>query len=177
MKTKRITLCALFIASALILHLVESALPPLFAFAPGAKMGLSNLVTLLAVFILGVPESYLVLVVRCVLGSVFGGNLFSLVYSLPAGVIALTVEIVLIKFALGKLSVVSVSFIGAVLHNAVQLAVASIIVKVNLMPYLPVMLFASCVAGLVVGFVAYFTLKYLPQSVYIREQSSQTKSE
>ncbi len=166
MSAKKITLTALMIASALLLHLIESALPPIFAFAPGAKMGLSNLVTLIAIFILGVPESYLILVVRCLLGSLFSGNLFSLAYSLPAGVISLTVEVFLIKFALGKISVVSVSFIGAVTFNATQLFVASIIVRVSLMPYLALMLLASLIAGLAVGFTAYFTLKYLPQSLY-----------
>lgn len=167
MNTKSLTLTALFTAAALVLQLVESALPPIFAFAPGAKMGLSNLVTLVAVFILGIPESYVVLLLRCLLGSLLSGGIFSLAYALPAGLVSLTLEIVLIRFFIGKLSIVSVSLAGAVVFNAVQLIVASLIVGVSLMPYLSVMLFASTIAGLAVGFIAYFTLKYLPSTVYL----------
>lgn len=169
MSTKRITLTALYTAIALVLHLVESALPPLFAFAPGAKMGLSNIVSLIAVFTLGSVDAFVILVIRCVLGSLFGGNIFSLAYSLPAGAISLGVEIVLIKLLVPRVSIITVSFTGAVIHNGVQLLVASIIVQTNLVSLLPLMLFASVVAGITVGLTAYFTLKYLPERIYLTE--------
>ena len=65
METRRITYLGLFTAAALVLHVVESALPPLLAFAPGAKMGLGNGVILVAGFILGVADAYFILTVRC----------------------------------------------------------------------------------------------------------------
>ena len=63
METRRITYLGLFTAAALVLHVVESTLPPLLAFAPGAKMGLGNVVSLVAVFILGVADAYFILTV------------------------------------------------------------------------------------------------------------------
>ena len=174
MTTKNITVTALYTAIALVLHLVENALPPLFAFAPGAKMGLANIVSLVAIFTLGSAQAYAILIIRCLLGSIFGGNLFSLVYSLPAGLVSLTAQLVLIKLLVPRISVVTVSFIGAVLHNAVQLLVASIIVKTNLVSVLPLMLFASVIAGLAVGFTAYFTLKYLPERTYLTDAEHDT---
>lgn len=166
METRRITYLGLFTAAALVLHVVESALPPLLAFAPGAKMGLGNVVSLVAVFILGVADAYFILTVRCLLGAIFGGGIWSLAYSLPAGVISLTVEVLLVKLLLPRISIVSVSFVGALLHNAVQLFVASVTVGVNLLPILPLFMLASVIAGLFVGFTAYFTIKYLPPKTY-----------
>lgn len=166
METRRITYLGLFTAAALVLHVVESALPPLLVFAPGAKMGLGNVVSLVAVFILGVADAYFILTVRCLLGAVFGGGIWSLAYSLPAGLISLTVEVLLIKLLLPRISLISVSFTGALLHNAVQLFVASVTVGVNLLPVLPLFMLASVIAGLFVGFATYFTIKYLPPKTY-----------
>ncbi len=173
--TKRIVYCSLFTAIALILHLIESALPPLLPFAPGAKMGLSNLATLIAVVVVGVPEAYLILVARCLLSSLFGGNLFSLAYSLPAGLVSLTVQVILLKTLSKHLSVVAISFCGALMHNMTQLAVASIIVKSPLINLMPLMLLASAVAGLMLGLTAYFTLKCLPKKIYIQPRDLEVK--
>ncbi len=173
MSAKRITYLSLFTAAALVLHVVESALPPLLAFAPGAKPGLSNVVGLVALFVLGTVDAYIVLILRCLIGSLLGGNVWSLAYALPAGITSLTVQIILIKLVFPKLSLIAISFIGALTHNAVQLAVASLTVSVNLLPVLPLMLLASVAAGVFVGLTAYFAVKALPQKFYLLPQSTQ----
>ncbi len=167
MRTKRITRIALFTAAALLLNLVESMLPSLFPFAPGAKMGLSNLVTLVALVILGYADAYLILALRCLLGSIFAGNLSALLYSVPAGVSSLTVQILLYHFLFRFVSLMGISFAGALTHNAVQVGVASLTVHTNLAAMLPFMLLASIIAGVFVGITAFLVIKYLPKSVYI----------
>lgn len=149
------------------MHVVESSLPPLLVFAPGAKMGLGNVVGLVALFILGTADAYAVLIIRCILGALFGGNLWSLAYALPAGIASLTVEVLLIKLIFPRISLVAISFIGALTHNVVQLCVASLTVGVSLLPVLPFMLLASVVAGLFVGFTAYFAIRCLPPKMYL----------
>lgn len=166
MRTKRITRIALFTAAALLLNLVESLLPPLLPYAPGAKIGLSNLVTLTALILLGYTDAYIVLLLRCLLGSIFGGNVSALLYSVPAGVCSLSVQALLYRFAWRRVSIMGISFAGAVTHNAVQVAVASLTVQTNLILMLPFMLGASIVAGLFVGITTFLTVKYLPKSVY-----------
>lgn len=163
---KRITRVALFTAIALILNLVESTLPPLLPFAPGAKMGLSNLVTLVALMILGYGDAYLILALKCLLGSVFGGNITALIYSVPAGFASLTVQVLAYHFLYKRLSIMSVSFIGAFVFNAVQVGVASLVTGANLAAILPFMLIASLIAGLAVGIAAFLTVKYLPKKIY-----------
>ena len=166
MRTKRITRIALFTAAALLLNLVESLLPPLLPYAPGAKIGLSNSVTLTALILLGYTDAYIVLLLRCLLGSIFGGNISALLYSVPAGVCSLSVQALLYRCVWRRVSVMGISFAGAVTHNAVQVAVASLTVRTNLFLMLPFMLGASIVAGLFVGITAFLTVKYLPKSVY-----------
>lgn len=167
MTAKRITRLALFVAAAFVLAIAENALPPLLAFAPGAKMGLGNVVGLVALVILGVPDAYFVLIARCLMSAAVGGNYFALAYSLPAGIVSLSLETLLVKTLVGKLSIVSISFAGALTHNLTQLAVASIMVKTNLIAALPLTMLASVIAGLFVGAAAYFTIKYLPEKFYI----------
>ena len=133
-------------------------------------MGLSNVVSLIALFLLGVPDAYVILIIRCLLGAVFGGNLWSLVYALPAGIISLTVQVLLVKLVLPKLSLTAISFIGALIHNGVQLIVASITVKVNLLTVLPLTMLASVIAGLFVGLTAYFLLRALPSKFYLLKE-------
>ena len=176
MSAKRIAYISLLTAIALALHFLENALPPLLAFAPGAKMGLSNVVSIVALFLLGIPDAYSILIVRCVLGALFGGNMWSLAYSLPAGIISLTAQIALIKCVFPRLSLTAISFIGALLHNAVQLLIASLTVKVSLFAVLPLTMLASVIAGLFVGLVSYFSLRALPEKFYIINKEKTTNS-
>ncbi len=173
MRTKRITRIALFTAVALLLNLLESLLPPLLPYAPGAKMGLGNVVTLTALILLGYTDAYLILLLRCFLGSVYGGNLTALLYSVPAGIAALTVQLLLYHFLYRFVSIMGISFLGAVVHNAVQVAVASAMVGVNLSLMLPFMLLASIIAGLFVGITAFFLVKYMPPKVYLQPKTKE----
>lgn len=167
MTAKRITYLSLFTAAALALSLLESALPPLFAFAPGTKLGISNAVVLCAVLILGVSDAFVVLIVKCLLSSTFQGNIGGLMYSVPAGVFALIIEAVLIKFLTGKISITAVSLSGAFIHNITQLGIASLITEINLLPLMPLFLLASAAAGVFTGLLSYYTLRYFPKKYYL----------
>ena len=166
MNTKRIARIALFTAVALLLNLLESALPPLLPFAPGAKMGLGNLVILSAVIFLGYTDAFVVLALRCLLACVFSGNPSALMYAAPAGLISLAAEILMYHFLLKRVSIVGISFMGALVHNGVQVAIASLTVKTNLALMMPYMLGASIIAGTFIGLVTFLLVKYLPKKAY-----------
>lgn len=159
----RITRIGVFTAMALIMHFVESMLPPLLAFAPGAKIGLSNVVTLAAIILLGYFDAAVVLFVRCLLASLYGGNLFGLVYSLSGGLSAYIFMVVMYALVYPKISLVGISLGGAVIHNVVQTLLAAAIVRqINLVLILPLMLTASCAAGILIGLTVHYLIKYLP---------------
>ena len=85
---------------------------------------------------------------------------------MPAGLASFAVQMLLYRFAFRFVSLMGISFAGAVTHNAVQVLVASLTVRTNLAPMLPFMLLASVVAGLFVGIVAFWVVKVLPKKVY-----------
>lgn len=167
MSTKRLTVSAIFIAMALLLAWLESTLPPLFAGMAGAKMGLSNVIALVALVILGASNAFVIQLMRCLLGGIITGGVFGLAFSIPAGLLSLGVMALLYRFVFPKISLMGISFAGAVTHNLVQVGVACILVSdIHIVGMLPFYLLASAAAGLFVGIVAYFIIKYLPENLY-----------
>ena len=141
--TRELTLCALLTAMALALSYLENFFPLSLAIPlPGVKLGLANVVTLFALYVLGPGQALLILVGRCVLGVVFAGNMNALLYSLLGGVAAMLVMILLSR--LRGLSVYGVSIGGAAAHNCGQVA-AAVLALGNPAPlyYLPVLLGVS----------------------------------
>ncbi|GHV02313.1 heptaprenyl diphosphate synthase subunit I [Clostridia bacterium] len=164
MNTKKLLYLALLTAAGLVLHLAESWLPPVLVFAPGTKVGLANVVTLFALIVFGWREGLIVLIARCLLGSLFSGNIgMGLVYSLSGGVAAYLVMTVLYSFAFPRVSLAAVGILGACAHNIVQLLVASFFVgEVRVFYLLPFNIAASFAAGMFICLVVQYTIKYLP---------------
>ena len=69
LKTKKLTLMALLTAIALTIFMIEAQIPPIVPL-PGVKLGLSNIVTVFAVFALGPGEAAGILFCRVFLGAV-----------------------------------------------------------------------------------------------------------
>ena len=96
MNSRKITLVAVLCAISLIMFMIESLFPPLFV--PGAKMGLSNIPSLFVLFTMGTPYAFAILCIRIILGSFITGSTSALMYSLPAGIIALVVSAIFKRF-------------------------------------------------------------------------------
>ena len=112
MATKKLTQTAILAALALALSLLERLLPlSLVLPLPGVKLGLSNLVTLFALYALGLPYAAAILLLRVVLGSVFSGSVTALLYSLVGGLLSLGMMALLKRFP--GLSIYGVSVGGA----------------------------------------------------------------
>ena len=110
--TKELTACALLTAMALGLSYLENFFPLALAVPiPGVKLGLANIVTVFALYALGTGEAFLILFARCLLGSMFAGNMNALIFSLLGGVTAMAVMAALSR--LRGLSVYGVSAGGA----------------------------------------------------------------
>lgn len=153
MKTKKLTVMALLSAVALIIFTVEAQIPALVPI-PGIKLGLSNIVTVFAVFTLGPLEAALILFVRIFLGAVFAGNFSTVIYSLAGGFLALLVS-VLMKKVLKKEQLWVAGCLGAIAHSIGQMIAAILISGTPaLMIYLPVMIACSIITGLFTGLCA-----------------------
>lgn len=146
--TKKLVLAAVLTALALALSLADSAVSSAIPFLPGAKLGLANIVSLYALYSLGLPYTLLICVARCVLTALFSGNITMLAFSLAGGVIS-----ILVMFALkGFISVIKVSVAGGITHNIMQVGVAALVTATpQTAYYLPPLIAAGAVSGFLMG--------------------------
>ena len=165
--TRRITLLALLTAIALTIFMIEAQLPVLVPIQ-GVKLGLANIVTVFALYVLGPGQAMLILIGRCLLGAVFAGNMNALIFSLLGGVSAMLVMILLSRSR--RLSVYGVSVGGAAAHNCGQVA-AAVLTLGNTAPfyYLPVLLGVSLFTGALTGLVTACLFRALAHTNLMRE--------
>ena len=147
--TRRITLLALLTAIALTIFMAEAQIPVPFPI-PGVKLGLANIVTLIALYLMGAKNALIILVLRCLLGSMFGGGVTSLLFSLTGGLLAMTVMRIAVNAPF--LSIYGVSILGAAAHNIGQILAAMLLMhSVYIAAYLPYLLIVALATGTATG--------------------------
>lgn len=155
----RVAYFGVFTALALIFSYIETLIPVNFGIY-GVKLGLANLIIVVALYKIGIGEAFLLSVVRVVLSGFLFGNYFSIIYSLAGGMLSLAVMSLLKRS--GGFSVMGVSIAGGVFHNIGQLIVAMLVVETfSVICYVPVLLTAGMLAGLVIGIAANGMLRRL----------------
>lgn len=164
--TKKLVILSLLTSQALVLHVIERMItPPIFM--PGVKLGLANVISLFAIIIFGGKEAMLIVFLRTLLGSFFGGGFSAFAYSIAGGVLSTLIMTFMYKYCKGAFSIVSISVVGSVFHNIGQILIASIVVSnVNLFFYLPILLIAGVIMGIFIGVTVQYTIK--PLSTILR---------
>ena len=158
MKAKRITTMGLLTAIALIIFVIEAQIPPLVP-VPGVKLGLANIVTVYAMFALGPRDTFMILMVRILLGSVFAGSLMSMLFSLGGGICCFLVMLFLRRI-LSPDQIWICSVIGAMAHGIGQMAVTVAVYRTGqLLIYLPVLMLSGMIAGAFTGMCAQLVVK------------------
>ena len=160
-KTTTLTLCAMLISLALALSYAERFIPlQMLIPLPGIKLGLANIVTLTALYLLGAKSAFTILVLRCFLGSLFGGGITGFLFSLCGGLLSMTV--MTFTRRLTCFSVYGVSILGAAAHNIGQIAVAILLMRsVYIGAYLPYLLIVALFTGFATGSACAGILKIL----------------
>lgn len=158
MKIRKLTTMAMLCAVALIIFVIEAQIPALVPI-PGIKLGLSNIITVFAVFTIGSWEAAMILAARIFLGAVFAGNFSTILYSAAGGVLAILATIGLKKL-LKETQLWVAGCLGAIAHSIGQMAMAIAITQTpGLAIYLPVMIGCSIVTGTFTGLCAQFLVK------------------
>ncbi len=157
--TKALTTCALLTALALVFSYIEFLLPLNFGI-PGVKLGLANIVVVLALYWLGPRYGLYINIARICLSALLFGSLFSALYALAGGLVSLAVMILLKRT--DKFSLTAVSAAGGVLHNLAQICVAAAITRTaGIFGYFPVLLLAGLATGIFNGIVCILVLRKL----------------
>lgn len=155
----RVAYFGVFTALALIFSYVETLIPFNFGI-PGVKLGLANLIIVIALYKMRVSEAYTLSIVRVVLSGFIFGNYFSIIYSLAGGLLSLTTMTLLKKK--DGFSILGISMAGGVMHNVGQLIIAMLVVETfSVIYYVPVLLVSGLLTGFVIGIASNEMLKRL----------------
>ena len=158
--TFRLAYLSLLLAFSLALFLFEGLIPLPFI-APGAKLGLANLITVVALYTLPRRDALLLLLLRIVIGSLLGGGPTVLAYSLAGGLLSFG-GMAALKVS-SRFSVIGVSLAGGFLHNLGQLSIAAWAVENwGVFAYLPVLGLCGMGTGALIGSMAAGILSKLP---------------
>ncbi len=162
MRAKKIALVSLLTALSLILFMVENLFPPMMI--PGARLGLSNIIVMIALIYFGFNSAFIMVIAKCVLSCLFGG--FSqLMYNLPSGIVAVIVMYCLMKLY-KRLSILSISAVSAVIHNLVQNVVFCFVTKsVAVLSYAPYLALLGLISGVFTGLVTFLYIKYVSPKI------------
>lgn len=151
---------ALLVAQAVVISILERYIPTPFVFAPGAKLGLANLVTILALFTLPIKQSFQVVTLRTVVTLLVGGTLSTFMYSVAGALLSYVAMLTLMRLGSDKVSIIGVSTFGGLIHNVGQLCVASLLSQSwQVLNYLPVLSLSGILAGFAVGVAGYLLLQ------------------
>jgi len=158
--TKRVAICGLLLSMMLILGWVEHLIP-LNAGIPGIKLGLSNSVLIFAVYMLDVPTSYVLMVLKVVLSCAFLGTPATvMMYGMAGGVLSLTGMVLLSRVK--GIHPVTVSMVGGVLHNVGQVGLAIIILNTPMLLYhMAVLMLVGLACGALTGVSANMVMKHM----------------
>ncbi len=174
MKTKRLTLCALLTALALVLSIVEKWIPlGLLVPVPGIKLGLANVVTMFALTTLRKREAAAILLCRVTLASLFAGSVTGFLFGLLGGTFALVTMALLLRREGRWFSLLGISVAGAAAHNIGQICAAMLwLGTADVLGYLPLLLVSSIPMGLLTGTVCRSVLCHLNKIQFLQQNAA-----
>lgn len=159
--THRVVFLALLIAMGTALHVAEALLPiPLPI--PGIKLGLANIVTLLAIYLYGFRDGLTVALLRVLLGSLIGGVFLApgFLLGISGAIISTLVMATMLRYT-RCFTLIGISMAGAVGHNIGQLLAASLLLQSStIFFYLPILLLTGIPSGLFTGYLLTILLEH-----------------
>ena len=160
-KVRFLAFMGLMLAMAVALSFLEGLIPAIPALPPGVKLGLSNIVTMYALFFLGPLPAAVIVVLKSGFVLLTRG-VVAFLLSLSGGILSVLVMIAVLAVTRRKASYLLVSVFGAVFHNIGQLITASLLTQPSLfLAYLPVLLLSGVGMGIITGAILKIVLPAL----------------
>lgn len=156
----KILYLSMLLCIALAVYVIESQVPVIF---PGIKLGLANSISLFALLCFGWKEMILITILRSLIGSIFGGNLFGFLFSLFGGILSNLVMSLLYYYFKKDISIQWISVAGAIFHNLGQLLVAAFVIKsFKIFIYSPILIGIAIISGYFTGIVCLYVYQRNP---------------
>ncbi len=161
--TKKIALCGVLTALAMIFSYIESVIPIPIP-VPSIKLGVANIAVITILYVLGVKEAIVINLLRIALTALLFGNVNSFLFSISGALLSLTIMIIMKK--LDFFSCIGVSVCGGVMHNVGQIIAAVFIMGSEaIVLYLPVLIVSGVFTGVVIGVVSGIVAKHVKKVV------------
>ena len=159
-RAQQVALSGLLTSLMLVFGLIERQFP-LTAAIPGVKLGLANSVLLYSLYMLGVKQSFVLMLLKALMSWLIYTNMSAMFYSLGGGFLSLVVMVLLFKMK--DVSIIGVSALGAVFFNVGQILVAVLMLNTPqlIFTYLPILMVSGVVTGVLTGVVAQMVMKHL----------------
>lgn len=160
-KTKKMVLICMLVAQAMVLFIVESMIPVPFI-APGAKLGLANIITVISIYTLSIKDTLMIIFLRLFLSTLFAGNLSTLLYSISGALFSFLIMFTIKNTLKDRISIIGVSCAGAVFHNFGQILTSAFIVNTfGLTMYMPILTIVGIFTGVFVGITSTYLLNHI----------------
>lgn len=161
MDTQRMVRLSLLVSLATVFSIIENQLPiprPLWL-----KLGLANVITLVALMMYGIRAAVIVACMRALLAGIFG-VLPMLMFSFPAALTSSLSMGILHRVSGQRLSIVGLSVLGAAAHNLTQLMIAYFVLSLSrssVLALMPLLIIAAVVAGFITGLIARYLVNHV----------------
>lgn len=156
---RKLVFITMLAAQAVIISFFEGFLPTPFSFAPGARLGLGNLVSIIAIFTLPSRDSLKVVMLRLVISTFLAGSFSTFLYGFAGTCLSYSIMLLLKHLGPKRVSIIGISVMGGVFHNVGQLLVfASIGRSLLVLNYLPILAFSGILSGFFVGLTGNYML-------------------
>lgn len=170
---KKLATLGVLTALSLITFLIENLFPPLII--PGAKLGLANAFSFIALIMYSPLEAFIIVAARTLLGAMFAGNLSAVMYSFTGGVVSMAASSLLLYLVHPRISVICVSVIAAALHNVTQNIVFVAVYSTPIaFSYLPYLILIGVLSGAFIGAAVTLLVKRIPTSAFARLYGSKS---
>ncbi|HHA4168079.1 TPA: Gx transporter family protein [Enterococcus faecium] len=161
-KLQKMIYISLLVAQGVIIGLLENMIPYPFSFAPGAKLALANLITIVAIFTMKKQDSFLLLWLRLFLTTLLGGTISTFLYSMSGALLSYFGMLLVKQLGPKRVSIIGISAAGGFMHNVGQLLMASFIAQSwTVMLYLPVLSVLGILSGIAIGIAANYLLRHV----------------
>ena len=156
----RVALSGLLTSLMLVFGLIERQFP-LPVPVPGIKLGLANSVLLYSLYMLGIRQSIVLMLLKALLSWLIYMNMSAMLYSLAGGILSLLAMILIMRVK--GVSIIGVSAIGAVFFNVGQILMAVAILHTPqlIVTYLPILMLSGVLTGVLTGVIARMVMKHL----------------
>ena len=165
-QTRGIAFNGLLAALALVLSTIEMMLPPLPLLPPGAKLGLSNIVTMYAAGAVGLWPALCIAVIKGLFSGITRG-FTAMLMSLSGGILSTFAMWLLLHLKRRPFGLVGLGVAGALSHNAAQLLVAALLTTPAVIYYIPWLIIFGVLSGILTGLVLRIIMPLLDRFKYI----------